>query len=246
MGTLAFALTPDPAKTCFPARIWEREGRTLAGSESIRARRCRKLAAKQREIVGADRGACRLRSSSAGLQARPKTSGRGAGRSQVLIDGKELRCTSDRTPLLCLKPGTYGGALGILNALCLAGCEKRGLTGQLAHPAGQSCPAALGRTARMPAKHPQPQLAPHLQKLSSRLSSAFSGQFKDTQPLVQRGAAAGLAGDRPPLAEPVNRFQGCELHGQALPRTEGFCIAEVQSTGFIFRFSEGRSQAREG
>lgn len=62
---------------------------------------------------------------------------------------------------------------------------------------------------------------------------------------MQRGAAAGLAGDRPPLAEPVNRFQGRELHGQALPRTEGFCIAEVQSTGFFLRSSEGRSQLKE-
>lgn len=58
VGMLAIAkysLTPwTRLKPAFLPMGWEREGLTTAGRESRHARRCRELAAKQREIAGAD------------------------------------------------------------------------------------------------------------------------------------------------------------------------------------------------
>lgn len=82
VGKLAIAkhcLTPwTRLKPAFLPMGWEREGLTAAGRESRRARRCRKLAAKQREIAGADTGACRLRCLSARL-SMSKTKGKRRG-----------------------------------------------------------------------------------------------------------------------------------------------------------------------
>lgn len=65
-------------KPTFLPMGWEREGLTAAGRESRRARRCRKLAAKQREITGADTGTCRLQCLSARLSmSKTKDKGRG-------------------------------------------------------------------------------------------------------------------------------------------------------------------------
>lgn len=70
------SLTPwTQLKPAFLPMGWEREGLTAAGRESRRARRCRKLAAKQREIAGADTGASRLQSQ----LSMSKTKGEGGG-----------------------------------------------------------------------------------------------------------------------------------------------------------------------
>lgn len=65
-------------KPAFLPMGWEREGLTAAGRESTHARRCRELAAKQREIAGADTGICRLQCLSARLSIS-KTKGKGRG-----------------------------------------------------------------------------------------------------------------------------------------------------------------------
>lgn len=58
-----YSLSPwTRLKPAFLPMGWEREGLTAAGRESRHARRCRELAAKQREIAGADRGSCSIQS----------------------------------------------------------------------------------------------------------------------------------------------------------------------------------------
>lgn len=65
-------------KPAFLPMGWERAELTAVGRVSRRAHRCRELAAKQREIAGADRGAGRLQCLSARL-SMSKTKGKGKG-----------------------------------------------------------------------------------------------------------------------------------------------------------------------
>lgn len=67
-------------KPAFLPMGWEREGLTTVGRESRHARRCRELAAKQREIAGADTGACRIQS----RLSTSKTKGKGRGAKEMV------------------------------------------------------------------------------------------------------------------------------------------------------------------
>lgn len=76
-----YSLSPwTRLKPAFLPMGWEREELTAAGRESRHARRCRELAAKQREIAGADRGACRIHS----LLSTSKTKGKGRGAKEAV------------------------------------------------------------------------------------------------------------------------------------------------------------------
>lgn len=72
-----YSLSPwTRLKPAFLPMGWEREGLTSAERESRHARRCRELAAKQREISGADTSSCRIQSRLSASKTKDK--GRGA------------------------------------------------------------------------------------------------------------------------------------------------------------------------
>lgn len=109
-------------KPAFLPMGWEREGLTAAGRESRHARRCRELAAKQREIAGADRGACRIQSRLSASKTKDKRRG---AKKTFLVNEKMPRCTSNWMPALCLKLGPLGRAFVVRNALYLGCWEKQ-------------------------------------------------------------------------------------------------------------------------